>query len=399
MPRRPEIDKEYIDNLIAGAVPEDQGMDYKRELPKKGDKSDRDDLLGDVCALANATGGTLLYGIGEVSKERTPILTPIADEPYDEAHLRLHQQLDKLIEPRIHGLEFQRIDVDGGYVLALHVPSTFGGPYWFGDEGKKRFKVRRGGRVTDFTYQELRAAFDRTAAATTRAREWIRTRQNDHIRGESWRPLREGPLCAIHILPLINYQQEPEEIDLKAATNIWQRIPKPWEDSPRVDTNFDGLCISSLERLKSLTDDVDAVRMMGYVQLYRDGAYESLAYAGSRWADTKIVPDGGLAHYIRDAIQRVPDVLYDLGKEGSFLVSVAILNATGYGLPAGRQFDQTPQYADRPHLIVPAKVLGERETPEEKDKTTRKILDMIWQGFGLSRCPYFKEDGTWIQPR
>ena len=52
--------------LIDGKVPEDHRLDYKRDIYGQSDK-DKKELLKDVSAFANVSGGTIVIGIDEAA--------------------------------------------------------------------------------------------------------------------------------------------------------------------------------------------------------------------------------------------------------------------------------------------------------------------------------------------
>src|SRR5690348_13000310 len=53
-----------LQRLIVNGVPESLHLDYKRELNLTG-KDDRKEFLRDLTALANAEGGTIIFGVDE----------------------------------------------------------------------------------------------------------------------------------------------------------------------------------------------------------------------------------------------------------------------------------------------------------------------------------------------
>ena len=61
-----QITEAALRKLCDDRCPESNSLDFKRELPGNSDK-DKQELLKDVCALANADGGDLVYGIEEVA--------------------------------------------------------------------------------------------------------------------------------------------------------------------------------------------------------------------------------------------------------------------------------------------------------------------------------------------
>lgn len=387
------VDRTYIENLIAGSVPEGQELDYKKKLPEQSDRG-RDELLKDVCAFANAAGGIILFGIEESGPTKAPKLSLISyvEEPYDSAQLRIHQQIDRLVEPRLSGISFDRIDFDGGYVMALQIPGGFGGPYWSGSDGRKQFKVRRGARVSDFTYQELRAAFDRSAAATTRARDWIRER-NDQIKvGRTWRPLTRGPIAVVHIVPLVSYHQELTPIDLNQARRLAVKMPLPWQTGFNHDINFDGLILYP----GVVAGEQGRDELRGYIQIFRDGSTETVMRLSSTQnpnPQNKLIHPPSIVWTVKDTILKAPAVVNQLGKAGPMMIGVSVLEVTGFGLPDGSLYP-TSQMADRDDLVVPTAYLESAESEVDRKRAAKMALDMIWQGFSYGSCPFNDDDGN-----
>ncbi|MDH4241618.1 MAG: ATP-binding protein, partial [Phycisphaerae bacterium] len=59
-----DIDKNDIDALIAEQVSEAKQLEYKKELPG-GTEREKVEFLSDVCSFANASGGHIIYGLGD----------------------------------------------------------------------------------------------------------------------------------------------------------------------------------------------------------------------------------------------------------------------------------------------------------------------------------------------
>ncbi len=55
---------EHINRLIAAGVSESKTLEFKRDVPGR-DNSARHEFLADVCALANAAGGDIVFGLDE----------------------------------------------------------------------------------------------------------------------------------------------------------------------------------------------------------------------------------------------------------------------------------------------------------------------------------------------
>ena len=72
------IDEALLLSACSGQWLESQTLEVKQSLPGTDDKS-RNEFLKDVCALANSSGGDILYGIREKSG-RAPTMGRRASE-------------------------------------------------------------------------------------------------------------------------------------------------------------------------------------------------------------------------------------------------------------------------------------------------------------------------------
>jgi len=394
------LDPAFVQRVIDAALPEDQELEYKRELPKKITDPARaaqskmdpvEEFAKDVSAMANASGGVLLYGVEEDDKTKRPSIYPITEEPFDQAQVRLHSALDGFIEPRLMGVIFDEIRVDGGYVLGIRVPGSLAGPHWHGKPEKRRFSVRRGGRVSEYTYQELRAAFDRNASAATRARQWITERLAGIKDGRTWRPLLPGPVTVAHLVPMLSYYQESSSIDLQKAAGLATKFPHPWHSGHNDTINFDGYMVYQ-------TGGDEDTELFGYSQLFRDGSMEIVMSAGQVWPNNSsddIVGSGPIAWTVHDAITIGPPVLRALGKDGPLLIGVSVIGVSGYAMPAYMRRDFKRHTADRDALVVPAAYVEQPDDEEELRRVAKMASDMIWQGFGYRSCPHYDEKGNY----
>jgi predicted HTH transcriptional regulator len=191
-----DIDADFLRQLCDDKCPESASLDFKRELPRSSKKEEEDkdkqELLKDVCAFANTDGGDLVYGISDKDGAAEKVM-PIVDEAADAAERRLRQVLDAGIEPRIQGIRFQRVEIDTSYVLIVRVPASFDGPHCARRDNLRRFVMRNGTLTSDMTYDQLRAAFDRTATLAEQARRFIDERLRLIKVRETPKLLVEGP--------------------------------------------------------------------------------------------------------------------------------------------------------------------------------------------------------------
>lgn len=375
-------DRAYIESLVENQIPESQGVDYKRQAPKldkECDGKDRRELLKDVTGMANAGGGVILFG---VTNQVT--LAPLQDEKpetYDKLTLRLGEWLDAGIEPKLHNLRFDKVDVEGGYVLVLKIPNTMAGPYWAKvpdpggakDTGSRIFKIRRGTEVSNMTYHEVREAFDRNSSALIRARDWSQERVM-----AMGRFARSGEvLGAVHIIPMASYQQPLDPLDIDAMRANSHTLARFFGEEVNARPNFDGYRLSS------------PTALFPHAQVFRNGAIEMAEILSQPRPDGPssatwppfILFETRLVDFIRFALHYGLTYSAQVGPSSSTMVCVSLTNANAATLRTSARLG----HADRDTMAVPPFIL-ESITTDEIKRVAKAALDMLFQGYGLTEC-------------
>lgn len=387
------LTEQRLQELCDERCPESGTLDFKRALPATGD-DDRAEFLKDVCAFANSNGGDLVYGIADKNGVAERI-HPITAEPADAAKRRLGQVLDARVEPRIQGLQFHPIEVTGGYVLVLRVPASFDGPHRHQHKDFHRFVMRNGTHTSDFTYDQLRSAFDRTATLAERARQFINTRTESIIGGKIWRRMRNGPLCVAHLVP-ISAMAGRTTIDVKALHSDFTAFMfSDWGGGSRT-LNLDGLVVHPGE---ARTEPPTA-----YTQIFRSGAFESVRYGGMLHieddAHNRAIPSTTVTAYYREATTMFLAAAKRFGYSGPAVFRCALLQIDGYELAVGGRYSQVRKaYADRPDLLLPDVWIEDIAADVDIDAILRPMMDILWQAFNVERCLEYGQDGTWAPRR
>ena len=384
------IDETILRQLCESECPESQTLDFKRELPGKLDQ-DKHELCKDVVALANAEGGDLVYGIEEKDGVAGSIVG-ITTEPVDEAIRRINQVLETGIEPRIHGLRMQHIPVSEGYVLILRVPASYDGPHCIRTNGnnkqQRRFVMRNGTMVSDMSYDQIRAAFDRTATLAEQARRFIATRRELIAKGETPVPLKDGPKLVIHLVPIAGFAGRMM-VDLRAVyQNYNDFVNDEWDGGTRF-FNIDGLVVyPGFGRDKG--ED-------GYNHIFRTGAIEGVTLGGESMEKKLSLRSLKMSMFYYQSMRMFTEAVKSLELSGPGLLELNILNVKDYELVISRS-DRSNKTADRQHL-VPSEVWIEDIEIVDIDSIIRPLLDTLWQAFGIERCLDFDDKTGKFAPR
>lgn len=385
-PTLKELTEARLLEACSNQYAESQTLEFKRELPSK---SDRDEFLKDVCALANADGGDIVYGIEE-DKAKAKAVAAITVEAFDAARRRLGQTLDSGMEPRLAGIQFHEVPISsGGFVMVLRIPKSFVAPHRvIASDGSRRFVVRNGTHTTDLTYDQLRLAFDRTATLGDRVRRFRLDRIGTIEAGQTWRPLKEGPLAVLHLLPLSSASgQTAIDIFELHEKRFYDLALPSWGGASRA-TNLDGLVVHP----GSAKDGLFA-----YVHVFRTGALEAATFSGRIVTEHQSVPSLDLANFFRDALRVLSVGAKTLGLAGPGILGAALLKIDGRTLSIGdRYWKMESDRVDRPRLVLPEQWVEAVESVEDIDSVAQPLLDTLWQAFGVERCHYYDGTGKWV---
>jgi schlafen family protein len=388
-----KIDEAHLLSVCAEHRSESQTLDFKRDLPGTDDKSKRE-FLKDVCAFANADGGDLVYGLQEKPAGHADHLAPIpaATHGIDSTKLRLAQILQTGLEPPLAGVVMQPVPLaSGDYVLVVRVPGSFQRPHRYRTGAHTRWVVRVDTGTVDLTYEQIRDAFDRGATLAERARRFRDERLSGVVSGTNGRPLRTGPRCVVHLIPLAAVAGRLA-IDVGPLYhNGYQEFMfDDWGGATR-DFNLDGLVIYPGRH------GVD----IAYSQLFRAGAFEAARWVGTLTAqdeqDKTAIASGVVSGFVRAALLKFFAAAARWNVSGPAIAATALLDLHGWHF---RHFPQSGwivrQLADRPNLMIPEVWVDQVGAVENPDATViRPLLDTLWQAFGLERCMFYDAQGNW----
>jgi len=386
-----DLSEAELQALCTDSTPESQTLDFKQALPGTSPE-DKLELMKDVCALANADGGDIVYGIAE-AKGAAGKLMPLASETPDAAKRRVTQVLDG-IEPRIQGVVVHPVLVSGGCVLVVRVPASFDGPHSSRSNNLRRFVRRNGTSTTDMSIDQIRSAFDRTATLAEKAGHFLNFRiQNIEMR-LSTPPFAPGPVCAAVLVPLAGMAGRVA-VDIAAINDSYNRFMFTDWSSVNRTMNLDGLAI-----YPNLANG----RFIAITQVYRNGAIESLRTGAGAVAELrdgeKLIPSTTIAKFFRTAVQKQIAACPDLGVFGPAVLRCALMHTTDYKLGVGNDiWGRGVADTDRPHLVLPdiwVNDVSEIRAERDLDDLVRPAMDILWQAFDVDRCLEFDLAGNWM---
>lgn len=367
--------------LVAAQVSEGTYLDLKRELPKL-DGNGRHELLADVSAFANSSGGDLVYGIGEDGEGRAAALVPQTGNADEEAR-RFQDVLMNGIEPRVPGLQVQSVPVTGGFALIIRVPQSWAGPHRV--KSNQHFYIRENGRKRPLDVPEVRGLFLRSDQQAQRVRDFRTERLGKLLAGEAPHRLVQGAMLVGHFVPT---QAALGTVNVDPIPYMRERsLPVLSATIPGARVNADGALV---------VRNPGPEGTHGYSQLFRNGYFETVKVFPC--------PKGGMAAlgsiaYEKEFIAlvarlRAEYVHLGIGTEMTCLISILNANRVELGFERSRyRVEEHQGYFDRTMLILPDVLLPSELSPEQ---ALRAVFDLVWQSAGMECSGNYAVSGEWV---
>ncbi len=329
--------------------------------------------------MANAAGGSILFGIGEKGG-CADALIGVDVNTIDADILRLTSILRSGIEPRSLRFAFEQIQVNGSTVLELRVPQSFSRPHWVIAGGDLRFYVRNNAGKNPMSLDEIREAFIYDAAIIDRALTW-RTERTDAIYKDS--SLDHAKIWAVlHLVPLRAFSASAPKFDPQSQFRSGEFQLRTPFDAGSGNPNYLGW------RYESRDHDGN---VLAYLQIYRDFRME-------------LVFEGGDRSEKQNVTRLWAGVLEtDLGKwltrfkawTGEFeypLPAFALLSLLNTRASVIISDHRTYQTNEATLHLEPALIEDGQFEPRS---ALLPAYNHLYQSYGFAACPYFDAQGKW----
>lgn len=424
-----------LQRLVDEGRREDVQLEFKQTLPGNSDDGKKE-FLKDVTAMANSSGGDIIYGIredrsnpDEAGKAAELVGVGSSGIGADAAKLWMTELLNSSVEERILGVAIHDVQLSaGGYALVVRVPKSWNSPHVVRHKNHWRFYARNSAGVYAMNVTELRAAFLLTDTLSQRMEEFRRGRLSE-ITEQVYPGLRHDsdwtespPSDKLHkrTSALVIHLQAFDSVKPGYALDIANALNAEGESlrlcgddygEPRKRLNFDGFLVSN--------DN-------GYLQVYRSGATEEVNLGemtnnlDGNTFDVHCFGATELDRAIFKGVGRRLALLKSLGVASPILVSLSLINVKGCKLFL-RYFtyvgDQRSNYhyklsehsIDRARLSLSGIVVDDlQELPLEGNVgdapqywftaqgLMRPYCDSVWNAAGYPRSSYFDMEGKWL---
>ena len=378
---------EHIHRLINAGASESKTLEFKRDVPGR-DNSARHEFLSDVCALANAAGGDIIFGIDENDEGvATKIVGQVVNP--DAECLRLQDVVLHGLEPKLTGVHAHDIMVEEGkYVFILRVPQSWMPPHRV--KTNQHFFIREGRRKRQLDMPEVRAAVLQSENLRERVRTFRADRIGRLIAGEAPVPLFDGAIEVLHILPVSSLSSR-KTVDVLGYHQI--------RNIPVISRGKGGLWKINLDGVlncRSITPQGCGV----YTQVLRDGIIEAVRVFDSNHANKRVHIDSTeFEKEIIEFFEKLKPELEYLDYDLPIILMYSLLKAHNsilYLCDGWKyQLEEYQGKFDRAIINLPEMVVEDLALPTHK--LLKPIFDLIWNAAGFTGSKNYDVNDEWEQ--
>lgn len=176
----------WVRHLVDDQVAEGPRLDYKQTISLDS-QSDRREAAKDISSFANEVGGCLVYGIPEkrLPKDRAIPQRPYGIDPIPELESRLENIYVDAIKPTLQEWRIQKIELSEyprKVVYLAWTPESWMGAHMVEAYGDRRYYRRGQLRAVEMAEHEVRARYERAAAARDRLDDFLTSAELNYVR-------------------------------------------------------------------------------------------------------------------------------------------------------------------------------------------------------------------------
>lgn len=384
-----QISSETLREMQEREIPEGRTLDYKLEcgLDSRSTLTHAGKLafLADVTAMANAAGGTILYGAREGEGERRGRIVhlPGMEIDPDGLALSLAQVLRDSVAERLDGVEMHAIRVaDGRYCLIVRVQASSLAPHMITARTHgPRFYVRGTVNNEPMDVRQIKEVAVRTQSAVERTRAILIDRQvylarrldrtPPHPDGQRWDAI------SVHLLPL-DGGRGPDLTDHALLRHMQELAPAGSTEGSgfRRHIDLDGVANEGIRH------DGLATR---WTMLLRGGGAELVTFDRSFGEPQRRLDGQDVERQFTNALAQLRTLVTAGLLTLPALLSFRMDNVAGLPLIPTNARIPTSGVFDRPSIIIEPEVITAWEDIAPAATT---MLNVLWQAAGFERSPY-----------
>lgn len=379
-----------LEALISENVPENRELEFK-ELININSDSEKKEFLFDVSSFANASGGSIIYGIKEFNGTAQSIVS--INENIDKLICKLENLLRDNVEPRIIGMLIYEVkSLNNESVIVIEIPKSWQGPHQVTFQRTNKFYSRNTAGKYLLNVYELKNEFLKYESIQQKITNWNIDRINAIESKNSFLEFQDHGKVLVNIVPLNafdGYSNQSYNLPL-----IYNRSISPLS-SGAIDAviNFEGVLFLSQNQNG---------KYHSYLQVYKNGIIETATDYLLRPYEQKFeIPffeaDSPGMHFEQDLIRCMEEILkihvsIELIQPYFVLISLIGMKDYGIGLPGKKSFVTIKANT----LQLQPIFIENRDI--EVEKMLKPVFDQIWNIFGYTESINYDKNGSWRPP-
>lgn len=372
-----QIDLKDIETLIKNQVAEGLSLDYKVQNYDRTNGGKKE-LLKDITAFANSSGGDLIIGVGDDKYNQASFIKGIETTNIAEEVNRIEQIIYNGTEPKLNTFKVKYIKLNNytnRYIIIIRVEQSPLFPHMISFQRTNKFYIRKSDKNILLDAYELRNIFLKSENIFENIKNENKKRITKIYSGESVVPINDLiPKILINFIPYSAVNSNKNVLNFK---NIKLNFPEQ-----RI--NFDGVLA-----YKTNQNGIES-----YCQLYRNGILEFVSTTNKVFCSMKnpfsekdgevnviLANKNGFESYIVGKCEYFFNILKSLNVELPIYVFVSLLDVKGYRIyyRVGDVVKLTNS-VDRDVLELPEVELKYNNV--DLKKVLKGVVDLIWNACG-----------------
>lgn len=327
-----------IENILNEKLQEGQHLEYKDYYFENGKfnslgQKQKNTLAKEICAFANAEGGTIVIGISE-DKNHNPTEysdTGVNQETFEQWEQSFRLFCKSKIRPVVHGIKCKLIDKDGNNLISIEVPKSIIKPHAFYDGNRDDFFIRYGNICNHMNYDDLKKAFTELESIQNKIIRFRDNRISMILNGDVAGNIEDKAVLIIHIIPNwsmgVNSYVDFRKVEHEEAFDVFSPIPLGSGRRGMTLYNADGIMVNY---------GYGDFPIMSYTQLFHNGSIESTEVRLMNYQPNNLTGDMTYIYKWFDIeelsskkIYQFCSVLEEINVPKPYNVFVSILNGKG----------------------------------------------------------------------
>jgi hypothetical protein len=386
------IDATHLQHLIDNGTRETRRLDFKLTLAL-ATREERVEFLRDIVAMANADGGTIVYGVkeGEGDDAGVAVDLPGLELNVDETSNLIDSLTRDNIDERVTVLQHNVRLPSGRLAYLVRIPASPLAPHMIANlrTAPARFYSRANTSNEPMTARQIKEAALRHGAAVERAAARIQERISAlRLAGEKRKHPFGGDAPAppdqaiLHVVPLFPEAGGWSYGDPKRADRLRQVTAFGYSQP------YDALQFTQYGAFQRFS----GVRHTAFL---KDGSLEFQQYdvvRPSEWTSHKpVVVASDLEESVSHALSSARKLTADGMLPTPVLIQLHLLSVGGTTFKGSRRWDSgNGTVLEEQEVATDALVLTDWD---EQNRVLRDLFDHVWQAWGKDSCHHFFEDG------